>query len=365
MKRTLSFLFAIAVATSLIAETAILQDIKGKVEVKALGGSWLKAANGMKIDILSTISTGFDSTAVLAIADNRVAVAPLTRLTVDKIVAQAGTLKTSLNLRVGSLSAQVKSSAGVAQEFKVTSPYSTASVRGTQFTYDGLALSVHEGRVAFIPGRPVRDIVLPVFRSSGGSQEGASSTSETPGQTSGPGTPAAGQGTQSPSGSPNSVGQPPTDTGTGGQMGAAAFMAALQTEFQGDSFSFSNAAGQNVPPPTFTAPPSGGQGGGLLPASPPAGAGAPPPPGAGAPPPPPPIFISAGYVIFVAVNYSAPTGTPQNRPSAVVSGAMTSPPPGTGGGASGQFMPGGGVLAPPVIRPQAGAATGSISVHWN
>jgi hypothetical protein len=55
----------------------------------------------------------------------------------------------------------VKSSKGTPQDFKITSPYSTASVRGTSFTYDGFVLDVNEGRVAFIPGRPKRDIVIP------------------------------------------------------------------------------------------------------------------------------------------------------------------------------------------------------------
>ena len=161
MKRPVFAIIALALATSLYSQTAVLQNIKGKVEVKALGKDWAPAANGMKVDLLATISTGFDSSVVLLIADNKISVAPLTRLTIDAIVAQSNSLKTSLHLRVGSVSAEVKSTKGVSQDFKVTSPYSTASVRGTKFSYDGFHLDVREGRVAFIPGRPVRDIVIP------------------------------------------------------------------------------------------------------------------------------------------------------------------------------------------------------------
>lgn len=160
MKRSLSILVFTLLAASVFAEaTAVLSGLKGKVEVKPLGKEWVAAKDGMRIDLLATISTGFDSQATLTINENKIAVAPLTRLTVDKILEQAGKLGTSLHLRVGKVSAEVKSSSGVAQDFKVTSPYSTASVRGTLFTYDGFALDVEQGTVAFVPGKPKREIV--------------------------------------------------------------------------------------------------------------------------------------------------------------------------------------------------------------
>jgi hypothetical protein len=144
------------------APQAVLSMIKGKVEVKLAGTSaWVPATEGMAITTLATVSTGFDATVTIVIDKTSIAVKPLTRMTVDKLVEDQGKVTTSCYLRVGSVQANVKSAEGVKQDFKVKSPYSTASVRGTVFTFSGLRLAVDEGRVAFIPGRPERDIELP------------------------------------------------------------------------------------------------------------------------------------------------------------------------------------------------------------
>jgi len=139
----------------------ILSNIKGKVEVKPLNAAWAPAKDGMVVTTLTTISTGFDSSVTIKMDKNTIYVKPLTRLTVDKLLEAQGTVSTSLYLRTGTVQATVKSAEGVKQEFQVQSPYSTASVRGTDFEYDGLILTVSEGVVAFIPGRPKRDIQMP------------------------------------------------------------------------------------------------------------------------------------------------------------------------------------------------------------
>ena len=82
-------------------------------------------------------------------------------MTVDKIAEDQGKRSTNCYLRVGSVKASVKSAEGVKQDFKVQSPYSTASVRGTQFVFSALNINVTEGLVAFIPGRPQRDPQMP------------------------------------------------------------------------------------------------------------------------------------------------------------------------------------------------------------
>lgn len=154
------FLVALAVAPGLWAAQpqAVLESLKGKVEVKAPGSSvWVKATEGQVLSPEATLSTGFDSSAAVVIGKTTIQVKPLTRLTIDKLVEEAGTVKTSSFLRVGSVSASVKSAEGVKQEFKVQSPYSTASVRGTEFDFDGVKLKVREGLVALILGRPVRE----------------------------------------------------------------------------------------------------------------------------------------------------------------------------------------------------------------
>jgi hypothetical protein len=160
---------------------AVLSGLKGKVEVKLAQGSWAPATEGMKVDLRSTISTGFDSTAVIVIDKSKIVVKPLTRLTLDKLVEQsAGSVAASMFLRVGAVQASVKATTpGTPQDFKVQSPYSTASVRGTEFDFDGFHLAVKEGVVRLIPGRPVRDIqaVEGSGNAEGAAAEGGEGTS--------------------------------------------------------------------------------------------------------------------------------------------------------------------------------------------
>lgn len=138
---------------------AVLTQIKGKVEVKVPGTkTWVPALEGQVLDPAATLSTGFDASVVVVMDKNTLQVKPLTRITIDRLVEEAGVVKTSTFLRVGSVSASVKSAEGVKQDFKVQSPYSTASVRGTQFNYSGLGLEVTEGLVALSLGRPDRPV---------------------------------------------------------------------------------------------------------------------------------------------------------------------------------------------------------------
>jgi len=146
---------------------AVLQSLKGKVEVRAAGEKvWVRATEGQVLPLSATLSTGFDSSVVVIIDKTTIQVKPLTRMAIDKLAMDGDTVKTSTFLRVGSVSASVKSAEGVKQDFKVQSPYSTASVRGTEFDFDGISLSVREGMVAFVLGRAARDIVDPTMGST-------------------------------------------------------------------------------------------------------------------------------------------------------------------------------------------------------
>jgi len=140
------------------APEAVLQSLKGKVEVKAPGTTaWVAATEGQTLSPAVTLSTGFDSSVVVVIGKTTIQVKPLTRMTIDKLVEEGGAVKTSTFLRVGNVSASVKSADGVKQDFKVQSPFSTASVRGTEFDYDGIKLAVKEGLVALALGRSPRE----------------------------------------------------------------------------------------------------------------------------------------------------------------------------------------------------------------
>jgi hypothetical protein len=128
---------------------ARVRSITGKVEVLSPQQAWVPVKTGMNLSMGTTISTGFNSTAVLELGSSVLQVKPLTRLRLNELVAREGTVKTDLFLQVGKISAQVKSAEGLTQDFKVKSPVSTAAVRGTGFEYDGYDLYVFEGTVTY------------------------------------------------------------------------------------------------------------------------------------------------------------------------------------------------------------------------
>ena len=161
MKRYIFAGFMIIIAAVLFAAdlTAVVKDVSGKVEVMSPGGSWKKASTGMKIETGDSISTGFRSQAILTLGASQVVVKQLTRMELTELVEKQGTVRTGLNLRVGKIKAKVRTTAGLRQDFRLTSPVSTAAVRGTDFEYDGVNLKVLEGSVEFTNKRGQRRLV--------------------------------------------------------------------------------------------------------------------------------------------------------------------------------------------------------------
>ena len=145
MKRSVAILFlALALASSLSAQLkAVVKEIIGKVEIKAADGVWRPAKVGAAISKGHSISTGFDSTAVLTIGQSTLRVRPLTRMRLEDLT-QAGT---SLSLSVGKVKGEVKK--GGDERFTLRGPVSTAAVRGTEFEYDGFTVKVTNGFVTF------------------------------------------------------------------------------------------------------------------------------------------------------------------------------------------------------------------------
>jgi hypothetical protein len=141
----------IALTVPAAAQTsAVVESFSGKVEYQSAGGAWTAVSTGLSIPQGATISTGFRSEAVLRIGDSTLTVRPLTRMRIDELAEREGTVKTDLYLRVGRVKAEVRRTEGLQQEFRLTSPVSTAAVRGTSFSYDGYNLQVLEGLVALI-----------------------------------------------------------------------------------------------------------------------------------------------------------------------------------------------------------------------
>jgi len=149
MRNAWIVLAALLAAGAAFGQNAVFTQVTGKVEVNP-GTGWRPAAVGTAVAKGAVVSTGFDSTAVLDVGQSTVSVRPLTRMTLEDLVQQQGSQATSLFLRTGKVSAQVKTVAGLRQDFKLRSPVSTAAVRGTSFTYDGQSVEVSEGVVEFL-----------------------------------------------------------------------------------------------------------------------------------------------------------------------------------------------------------------------
>jgi hypothetical protein len=135
------------------AQNAVIKDFVGTVEVKAAGAAaWAPARQGQTLAQNAMISTSFKSTATLTIGSSTLIVQPLTRLTLAEITASQGNEKVALGLQAGRVRADVKPPVGGNTEFTVRAPTATASVRGTSFDFDGVNLSVDEGRVQVAGG---------------------------------------------------------------------------------------------------------------------------------------------------------------------------------------------------------------------
>ena len=133
----------------LFAVDAVVRSTEGKVEIKEPGGQWQRAASGGNISRNTYISTGFNSKAVLEIGESTLEVKALTRMQLEQIVENNDSIDTDLFLEVGKVEANVQSTEGLRNNFKLRSPVATAAVRGTSFVFDGFTLWVTEGTVVF------------------------------------------------------------------------------------------------------------------------------------------------------------------------------------------------------------------------
>jgi hypothetical protein len=174
MRRVTLALVALLIAAVAWAQTdAVVQRVSGRVEVMQPGGAWTAASPGMRLALGATVSTSFQSEATLALGSSVVQVKPLTRMRIDQLAQQQGTVSTELYLRVGRVRAEVKSTEGLRQDFKVRSPVSTAAVRGTTFENDGVNTVVEDGLVT-ISNQYGQGTTL------GGGEQGSTTGDDTP-----------------------------------------------------------------------------------------------------------------------------------------------------------------------------------------
>ena len=140
----------VLVCTSpLMAAEGVFKEVSGKVEYQLPGGSWRKASVGVTVPVGARISTGFNSEASIELKSTLLKVRSLTRMSIEELVEEEGVISTDLNLKVGRVRAEVKSTQGIRHDFRLRSPYSTAAVKGTLFEYDGVNIIVYDGTVRY------------------------------------------------------------------------------------------------------------------------------------------------------------------------------------------------------------------------
>jgi len=160
MKRITIFLLILCTAVlafappALLAQTpeAYIREMTGTVEIKLPDAAdWIPAKLGDRIGEATIISTGFRSTAVLAVGNSTLVLRALTRMSLESLVKQNETETINIGLTTGRIRADVKPPAGNKTSFSVQSPSAVASVRGTVFEMDTITIHVHEGSVKFEP----------------------------------------------------------------------------------------------------------------------------------------------------------------------------------------------------------------------
>jgi hypothetical protein len=150
MKRITMTILILLCAAQVFAQTGVIREMTGTVELKRAGqADFVPAKTGDAVAKDTVISTGFKSTALVAVGSTVLAVRPLTRLTLAEISASAETETLNVSLQTGRVRVDVNPPAGNRAIMTVSSPTSTASVRGTSFELDGQSLRVLEGAVAF------------------------------------------------------------------------------------------------------------------------------------------------------------------------------------------------------------------------
>lgn len=151
MKRIIVVMILIVCgALSVSAQTGVVRELSGVVELKKPGAQdFTPAKIGDSLSKDTVVSTGFKSTALIAVGSSTVMVRPLTRLSLAELSATEGSESINVNLQTGRVRVDVNPPAGTRTNMTVRGPSATASVRGTGFDFDTRNLTVRHGKVAF------------------------------------------------------------------------------------------------------------------------------------------------------------------------------------------------------------------------
>ena len=149
-KFVLSAFFAMVITTGVFCQTGVIREMTGEVELKRAGSSsFVKASAGDTVTQNTIISTGFRSTAIIAIGSSVITVRPLTRLSLAEIQSSENSENVNINLQSGRVRVDVKPPSGTRASLSVQSPSTTASVRGTEFEMDVDRMNAISGKIIY------------------------------------------------------------------------------------------------------------------------------------------------------------------------------------------------------------------------
>ncbi|MCG8569668.1 MAG: FecR family protein [Spirochaetes bacterium] len=147
MKKIFFFLLFV-LSFSLFSEQISLISVTGTVQIKdSVQQSWKNAKQGQVLSPGAIIFTGFNSSAIIQFSNSKVEVQPLSQASVASLIETSDKITTDIYLKYGKVKANVTSTENIKTIFKVRSANSTASVRGTIFTFGDDALFVEDGTV--------------------------------------------------------------------------------------------------------------------------------------------------------------------------------------------------------------------------
>ena len=131
-------------------QNGTIRELSGTVEIRRPGQTgFIAARQGDTISSDTIISTGFRSSALIAVGSSMLTVRPLTVLTLTEIQSMSGTETINVNLQAGRVRVDVNPPAGTRANLDIHGPVATASTRGTSFEFDTKTLTVYNGVVAF------------------------------------------------------------------------------------------------------------------------------------------------------------------------------------------------------------------------
>ncbi|MDD7768283.1 MAG: FecR domain-containing protein [Treponema sp.] len=132
LKTIIAFLIVLLSVSPLMAESAKVTYVKGKVEVNRRG-NWVAVKVGDTIAESETISTGYQSEARLNLNGTVLAVAALSRVTLETLKSENNQDTVSVYVDTGATRSKVKHADNKKIDYTTRTAVAVASVRGTDY----------------------------------------------------------------------------------------------------------------------------------------------------------------------------------------------------------------------------------------